>query len=149
MISKQLYINGKNAYSTWGIHMNDTALSTLMTPPPCKSFVSNSYRSKDGTRMVIANPKVDERDMTLTFYLSAPDEKTFLTRYASFCKELAIGSLIIRTEFQPAVYYRCVYTSCTQFSEFNRQLASFALKLTEPDPTNRAEKDKYAETTSE
>lgn len=144
-VSKQLYINEKNAYTEWGIYMNSSALSTLMTPPPSKEFVSNSYRDKDGKRVVKNNPRVDERDITLTFYLSAKDEEEFLERYASFCEELATGSLVIRTSFQPGVYYRCTYTSCTQFSEYNRQLATFTLKLNEPDPTNRGITDKYNE----
>lgn len=148
MVSKQLYINGKNAYATWGVYMDGSALSALMTPPPCKDFAGNSYRAKDGKRVVLANPRVADRDITLTFYLSADTEAEFLARYASFCEELATGSLVIRTSFQPKVYYRCTYASCTQFSEFRRRLASFALKLNEPDPTNRAETDKYATTTT-
>lgn len=145
MLSKQLYINEKNAYAEWGITMDGSALSTLMTPPPMKDFVSNNYRVKDGKRVVKNNPRVDERDITITFNMSAKNETEFLNRYASFCEELATGSLVIRTSFQPGVYYRCTFTSCTQFSEFNRQLASFALKLNEPDPTNRGVTDKYSE----
>ena len=48
MTNGQLYINGKDAYLTWGIFLDETALSTLMTPAPNKEFISNKYRSKDG-----------------------------------------------------------------------------------------------------
>lgn len=143
MLTGQLYINGKDAYKTWGIHLGSDALSALMTPAPNKDFVSNAYRAYDGKRVVRNNPRKDERDITITIYLSAKTETEFLTKYASFCEELATGYLVIRTSFQPKVYYRCLYTSCTQFSQYNRQLAKFSLKLNEPDPSNRDETDKY------
>ena len=82
MLNGQLYINGKDAYLTWGIFLDETALSTLMTPAPNKEFISN-------------------------------------------------------------VWYRCIYLSCTQFSQFIREMAKFSLKLNEPDPSDRGETSKY------
>lgn len=38
----ELFINGRDAYSTWGISMDDTSLSALMTPAPNKEFILNS-----------------------------------------------------------------------------------------------------------
>lgn len=146
MLKGQLLINGKDAYLTWGIFMEGTALSTLMTPAPCKEFISNSYRSKDGKRVIKHNPRLDEREMTVAFNMSAKDEDTFLANYAKFCEDiLATGEIILHTSFQPNVWYRCVYLSCTQFSQFNRELASFSLKLNEPDPSDRGEISKYSE----
>lgn len=146
MLKGQLLINGKDAYLTWGIFMEGTALSTLMTPAPCKEFISNSYRSKDGKRVIKHNPRLDEREITVAFNMSAKDEDTFLANYAKFCEDvLATGEIILHTSFQPDVWYRCVYLSCTQFSQFNRELASFSLKLNEPDPSDRGETSKYSE----
>ena len=146
MLKGQLFINGKDAYLTWGIYMDGTALSTLMTPAPCKEFISNSYRSMDGKRIIKHNPRLDEREITVAFNMSAKDEDTFLVNYAKFCEEvLATGEIILHTSFQSDVWYRCVYLSCTQFSQFNRELASFSLKLNEPDPSDRGKTSKYAE----
>lgn len=145
MLTGQMYINGKDAYKTWGIFLGTDALSALMTPPPFKEFISNTFRSKDGKRIVKNNPRFDARDITIAFNMTAKTEKAFLANYASFCEELAKGYLVIRTSFQPSVYYRCTYTSCTQFSQYNRELAKFSLKLNEPDPTNRSETDKYSD----
>ena len=52
MLKGQLYINGKDAYITWGIFLDETALSALMTPAPNKEFISNKYRSKDGKSVI-------------------------------------------------------------------------------------------------
>lgn len=144
MLDKQLYINGKDAYLTWGIIMDDTALSSLMTPAPCKEFISNKYRNKDGKHVIKHNPRLDERDITLGFNMLAKTKEEFLANYAKFCDEvLATGEVTLHTSFQPNVWYRCIYNSCSQFSQFMREMAKFSLKLNEPDPSNRGEKDKY------
>ncbi len=144
MLEGQLNINGYDAYQTWGIFMNDTALSALMTPAPCKEFISNKYRTKDGKHVLKHNPRLDERDITIGFNMVAKDEETFLANYAKFCEDvLSTGELVIRTKFQPDIWYRCIYISCTQFSQFIREMAKFSLKLNEPDPSNRGKIDKY------
>lgn len=143
MLKGQLYINGKDAYTTYGIIMSDTALSTLMTPVPSKDYITNSSRLVDGKRVFKDNAKMDEREMTISFSMTAKDRDTFLSNYARFCEEvLAKGEMELHTSFLPNIWYRCIYISCTQFSQFLREIASFSLKLNEPDPSNRGETDK-------
>lgn len=144
MLKGQLTINGKDAYITWGIFLEDTAISILMTPAPNKEFVSNKYRDKNGKVVVKHNPCLDEREITVAFCMTATDSDTFLANYGKFCEDvLAKGELVINTSFQPKVWYRLTYLSCTQFSQFERELAKFSLKLNEPDPSDRGEKSKY------
>ena len=145
MLKGQLYINGKDAYLTWGIFLDETALSALMTPAPNKEFISNKYRSKDGKSVIKHNPRLDEREIPFqSLFLVTKDSDTFLMNYARFCEEvLAKGELVIRTRFQPNVWYRCIYLSCTQFSQCIREMAKFSLKLNEPDPSDRGETSKY------
>lgn len=144
MLKGQLYINGKDAYLTWGIFLDETALSALMTPAPNKEYVTNKYRTKNGKEVFKYNPRLDERDITLPINMTAKDTDTFMMNYARFCEEvLAKGELVIRTRFQPNVWYRCIYLSCTQFSQCIREMAKFSLKLNEPDPSDRGETSKY------
>lgn len=133
----ELFINGKDAYMEWGISMDDTALSALMTPAPNKEFVENKSRLEHGKRVVAANPKKDERNLTLQINLTAPDKDIFFARYDSFCKELATGVLEIRTKYQTNILYRTVYLSCQQFSQFMQGIGKFVLKLNEPNPSDR------------
>lgn len=141
-----LYINDKDAYIEWGVFLDETALSTLMTPLALKEFPVNKYRTRNGSRIMTNNPRIDSRDITLALNMTANNKETFLSNYAKFCDEvLAKGRLTIRTKFLPNVYYRFVYISCTQFSQFFRQMAKFSLKLTEPDPTNRGKTDNNIE----
>lgn len=133
-----LYINDKDAYASWGVFLSDEAVSTLMTPAPVKDRISNNSALEHGVRYITGTAKVNERELTLIIYLRASSKAEFLTRYQSFCEELKTGNLDIRTKYQTDVVYRCIYQSCTSFSEFNFGLAKFSLKLTEPDPTDRA-----------
>lgn len=133
----ELFINGKDAYTTWGISMDETSLSALMTPPPSKTFIENKSRLEHGKRIIRTNPKVDERDLTLQINLTAKNEEQFFARYLSFCVELETGSLNIRTKYHPDILYRTTYVSCQQFSEFMRGIGKFVLKLNEPNPKDR------------
>ena len=145
MLKGQLYINGMDAYTTWGIFLEETALSALMTPAPNKEFISNKYRSKDGKTVIKHNPRLDEREITITFNMTAKDADTFMANYAKFCEEvLAKGELVIRTRFQSNVWYRCIYLSCNQFSQFIQEMAKFSLKLNEPDPSDRGVTSKHS-----
>lgn len=137
MLTGQLKINAKDAYTTWGISMDDTSLSALMTPPSVKSYIENNDRTEHGKRYVTTPLYVDSRDITLQLNLTAKDEKQFFERYSLFCKELAKGILDIETSFQQGVVYHCLYQSCSQFSQFMRGIGKFSLKLTEPNPNTR------------
>lgn len=151
MPAGELTINSKDAYTEWGISMDGSALSTLMTPAPTKSLIENDSRLEDGREVLtsymkansdnstekVGMVKVDARDVTLSFNLTAKTEAEFLTRYWSFCSELEKGTLDISTSFLPNVVFHMIYQSCQQFSEFLLGIGKFTLRLTEPNPKDR------------
>ena len=104
----ELFINGEDAYLQWGISMDDTSLSELMTPPANKAFIENESRLQHGKRVVVANPKLDQRNLTLQINLTAPTEEQFFVRYSNFCKVLATGVLHLKTKYQPGVVYKTI-----------------------------------------
>lgn len=135
----ELFINGKDAYLTWGISMDDTSLSELMTPPANKAVIENESRLQHGKRVVMSDLKLDQRNLTLQINLTAATEAQFFARYSDFCKELATGVLNIKTKYQPDVVYKTIYLSCGQFSQFMRGIGKFSLKLNEPNPNDRTQ----------
>lgn len=141
----ELFINGDDAYTLCGMSLEDTALGNLMAPPPQKELIGNKFRLKHGKVVMNKFPRMDERDVTLAFHITAPNESQFFARYNKLCSLLEKGKLEIATKYQSGVVYRLYYVSCTQFSQFMRGIAKFTLKLTEPDPSNRGTTDKYAE----
>jgi hypothetical protein len=139
MPKSELYINGKDAFTTWGLSMDDSGLAALIAPPPMKSIVTNSSRNQHGTRYSNDAPRFDERTISLGINFKAATEAQFWQRYTSFCNDvLANGELTIATKYQPETVYRFIYTQCSQFQQYRRGLAKYVLKLTEPNPDDRA-----------
>ena len=125
MASGEFYINGKDCYTTWGISMDTSSLSSLMTPSPLKEFIENKSRLEHGKRVLSSNPKIDERNITLTFNLTAKTEEEFFSRYNSFCEELATGIINIKTTYPPHITNQTIYMSCTQFPTIMRGISRF------------------------
>ena len=133
----ELFINNQDAWTRWGIMMDDTSLSALMTPPAIKDFPKNSSRLESGTRYITLNPKLKERDVTLALQFVAETKAEFLANYNDFCQNvLATGKLNIRTMYNDVTYY-FIYGSCTQYRQFLFKVAKFSLRLTEYNPENR------------
>ena len=138
MIKGELYINGQDAWLTWGVFLDDSSISALMTPPAAKDLIKNTTRLEHGTSYITVNPKFKERDITLSMQMYAPSKTDFYSQYNNFCEDvLATGVLNIVTKYQPNVTYKCIYNSCTQYKQYLGKIAKFSLKLTEPNPTDR------------
>ena len=52
MASGEFYINGKDCHTTWGISMDTSSLSALMTPSPLKEFIENKSRLEHSKRVL-------------------------------------------------------------------------------------------------
>lgn len=138
----EVFINDLDAFENWGISFTDKSISTLMEPEPLKNPVENKSTTRDGKLIRKEDqPKVDERDLTLAVQLYARNRTELFSRLKSFKTELKKRRIVIRTEYEPGVYYRCDYQSCTQYTSFHRGLATFSLKLNEPNPNNRDKED--------
>lgn len=138
----EVFINGLDAFGNWGVSFTDKSLSTLMEPEPLKDPVTNKSTTEDGKKVRMeATPKVDERDITLAVQLYARNRTELFTRLKAFKTELKKRRIVINTKYEKDVYYRCDYQSCMQYTSFHRGLATFSLKLNEPNPNNRGKED--------
>lgn len=137
----EVFINGKDAQTNYGVSFGSDSFTTLLTPAPVKAYIENKSALSHGKQVLNDEdmpPKLDERDIQLTFFLRAKNMEQFLARYAAFTAVMQAGRVNIRTKYQPTVTYRCNYISCAQFTQFNGRLAKFVLKLNEPNPNNRS-----------
>jgi len=130
-------INNLDAFAEWGVVLPDTSVSQLMAFAPLKPFVSNKTRLDDGTQVITTDAKVDERDLTLVFYVKASTQAQFNHRIDALGTVFRNGSFTLWIAERANDYYRLIYQSCSQFTQFNGRLAKFTLKVTEPDPTDR------------
>lgn len=136
-INKDELGNWKDAFTYWGLSMDDTGLSSLMTPAPIKDLPTDESRLEDGIRIDHSNVKYDSRDLTLSVHIKAPTKEKFFEYYKSFCSELKKGKLLVKTKYSDEVY-KLTYRNCTQFSQFVQKMAFFSLKLTEENPEDRS-----------
>ena len=134
-----------DAFDRYGISLDETGVSKLMTPAPNKEIVENKSDLEDGKRVVRDSSDVrkDERNFNLILNITAPNQDEFIARYARLCSEvLDKGFMDFYTPYCPHTVYRLTFLDCNQFSEFDRRVGKFTLSLNEPDPTNRGVTDK-------
>ena len=74
------------------------AYAELMTPAPLKSFLENKDRSKDGTDVLISNPRQDEKEVTLNFIITGSSQAEYISRYNAFLSELYTGQVSLFVE---------------------------------------------------
>lgn len=133
----ELFINGKDAYTEYGMSLEDGAISALLTPPSLKEFVENESRIENGKKIIVGYPVYDARDISLAFHIVAPTKEAFFAQYQALCAVLQKGIVKIKTKYQADAIYKFVYNSCTQFSQYSFGIAKFTLKLTEANPADR------------
>lgn len=146
---KETYVQiGTNAKidleTKYGVFFTSSSLSSLMSPAPMKDSAENDSRLQHGVRDIDGtdDARYDKKEFTLEMHITAATEDKFLANYNAFCKDvLSKRYFTLTTDYIPGVYYRMRYDNCNQFSEWFCSIGKFMLKLTELDPTNRAEID--------
>ena len=132
-------INGKNTYTQWGVILAQGSIDALFAMPPSKEYVVNESRLEDGVRVLTSGTaltKDADREVDLIISLLATDETDFKTKYAGFLSELRGRALNISTTHSSDTY-KCLYKSCTTFSDWNGRVCSMVLRLWEPNPADR------------
>lgn len=127
MKNAKIYINSTTADSeeAFGVFFTDASITALMTPAPLKSYVTNKSSLLAGKQVLPSAPKVDERDIQLSFGLHASSLARFLMQYHKFCAELEKGSInllvhIFENDTWIKITYRlvCVILSMTCMTIF-------------------------------
>ena len=137
MRTGELFINNKDAYTTYGAWVE--SVSPFRQFAPMKEYTTNKSPLRNGKEVDPAAPKVDERDITLTLCLEGRTEAAMEARLDALETVLRSGMLEIRIPRHNSKVYRVSYVSCTQFADYNGRLAKFILKFNEPNPADRGE----------
>ena len=136
-MTKSIKINGMDSYETWGIFLAKGNISSLMTPPSMKEYISNESALENGTRVVTADaaiPRIAERNVCMELWMKATSWKDYLSKYSSFVSVLQGGTLRIEHDLLPVVY-KMLYVSCVEFYQYDGRLSKFVLTLREPVPS--------------
>ncbi len=134
-----LIINNKNAFTEWGVRMDDGFLDAIGAPVPMKEFIENKSRLEHGKQVITTNPKLDERDVTLSFTIKGISQADYQAKKAAFQSELYKGALTIQVPANSNEVYHLIYTgkSISYGQSLDRTFGKFTVKFNEPNPANR------------
>ena len=135
----ELYINDKDAFTTWGVNMGEGFLDALDAPLPMKDYIENESRLEHGKRMITDNARVDSRELTLGFTIMGSTEADYRAKKKAFQAELQQGAFTLRVPALGTDVYHLVYTgkSVSYGLSPGRSFGHFTMKVTEPNPTDR------------
>ena len=65
MMTGRLYIDGYDAYTTWGVYVVSGGWNDLISYPPIKSVESNDWHEVDGIEADLSEPKLNTKEVSL------------------------------------------------------------------------------------
>lgn len=135
----ELIINGKDAWTQWGVNMGEGFIDTLDAPLPMKEYIENESRLEDGKRVLTSNVKKDSREITLSFTITGTSESDYRSKKKAFETELYKGSLTISVPKVSADVYHFIYTgkNISYGLSLDRCFGNFSAKFEEPNPSDR------------
>ena len=133
LLMNELLINNKDAYTTWGVRMGEGFLDVIGAAVPMKDFIEH------GKRVIINNPKVDEREITLSFTIEGNSQSDYQAKKKAFFDELYKGAVDIQVPTNSSEVYHLIYTgkSVTYAQSLDRTFGKISSKFSEPNPANR------------
>lgn len=136
-----LFINGKDAFSTWGVRMGDSFLDAIDGFNQMKDYIENESRLEHGKRVITDNAKVDSREITLQFTIEGDSESDYRTKKKSFQAELEKGAVNIKIPVLGSEMYKLVYLgkSISYGLSLDRRFGKVSSKFEEPNPMDRSE----------
>ena len=122
----------RDAYTQWGLSLEDEGLSRLITPRPHKQPVTNKNVTAAGASVIEATIGYeDERTLTLPMHITAPDKATFWSRYHSFVSDVLSQREIVylRSNYFKSgntfIVFSLIYQDVQNFTEFMQEMAKF------------------------
>lgn len=132
----ELLINNKDAYTTWGVRMGDDFLDVIGASVPLKDFIENKSRLEHGKQVIINNPKVDEREITLSFTIEGNSCLDYQVKKKAFFDELYKGRVDIQVPVNSDDIYHLIYTgkNISYAQNLDRTFGKVSCKFSEPNP---------------
>lgn len=140
-MSGDLIINGKDAWTTWGVCMGDGFLDAIDGFNEMKDYIEDESRLEHGKRIITDNAKVASREITLQFTIEGSSENDYRTKKKAFQTELERGAVNIKIPALGTELYRLVYLgkNVSYGLSLDRCFGKVSSKFEEPNPANRSE----------
>ena len=134
-----LLINTQDAHTTWGVRMGEGFLDVLGASSPMKEFIENKSRLEHGKRVIINDPKIDEREITLSFTIEGNSQSDYQAKKKAFFEELYKGVVDIQVPANSNEIYHLIYLgkSVAYAQSLDHTFGKISAKFNEPNPANR------------
>ena len=134
-----LFINPPGAYASWGVRMGEGFLDVLGASSPMKEFIENKSRLEHGKRVIINDPKIDEREITLSFTIEGNSQSDYQAKKKAFFEELYKGVVDIQVPANSNEIYHLIYLgkSVAYAQSLDHTFGKISAKFNEPNPANR------------
>lgn len=136
----RLFINGLDAWLTYGVVLEAGSNKALLLPAPIKNLPKNNQSGQHGSQVYIktvsgtpVNVKVDERELSLTFCFVW--KINYMARYAAFVDMLQLGKVELKVP-ELALGFNLVYESSKSYESL-KYAGKIEVQFTEPNPKNR------------
>ena len=138
-MKNDLLINGKDAYTFLGVRMGEDFLDVLGASSPMKEFIENKSRLEHGKRVIINDPKIDEREITLSFTIEGNSQSDYQAKKKAFFEELYKGVVDIQVPANSNEIYHLIYLgkSVAYAQSLDQTFGKISAKFNEPNPANR------------
>lgn len=87
MMTGRLFVDGKDAYTEWGVFVVEQGYNDLVAMPPLKTFDSNDWQEEDGIEADLSAPVLNTQEATVQFAAIG-----LYSRLADFVNHLADGA---------------------------------------------------------
>lgn len=136
-----LFINGKDAFDTWGVRMGEGFLDAIDGFNEMKDYIENESRMEHGKRMITDNARIASREIALQFTIEGSSESDYRAKKKAFQSEMEKGAVIIKVPTLGNEVYRLVYLgkSLSYGMNLDRCFGKVSSKFCEPNPTDRSE----------
>ena len=141
-MKNDLLINGKDAYTFWGVRMGEGFLDVLGASSPMKEFIENKSRLEHGKRVIINDPKIDEREITLSFTIEGNSQSDYQAKKKAFFEELYKGVVDIQVPANSNEIYHLIYLgkSVAYAQSLDQTFGKISAKFTAPNPSPEGRK---------
>lgn len=132
-----LFINDKDAYTTWRVTLEDGSYAKLLKPADPKEYASNDIRSQPGLQVFSTNYQPKERDFFLVFWITGKSKEEYLLHYREFTKEIEKGSIkLVVPALNEGYFLR--YNGCQEIG-YHGRIGKVAIRFIEDNTRNRIE----------
>lgn len=138
-MTRELFINGKDAWTEWGVSMGDGFVDAIDAFVPMKEYIENDSRLEHGKRVLVTTPRLASRELTLHFTIKGVSEADFRSKRRAFENELRKGRVTVMVPALNDEVYHLLYLGRNVSYALNRSrtFAAISAKFEEPNPSDR------------